>query len=256
MARTPLVSGNWKMHLNHLEAIQLVQRLSYELSNHDYDRVEVSLHPPFTDIRSIQTLVDADRMKFKVGAQNVHAEAKGAYTGEVSPGMLSKLNVSYVIVGHSERRQLFGETNEIVNAKAKAIFKNEMIPIVCCGETLEQREVGEAETFVESQIRGSLAGLSVEQISSMVVAYEPIWAIGTGVTATTEDAQAMCAHVRSVIEAMKSGTGESVRIQYGGSVKPANASELLTQADIDGALVGGASLEADQFARIVEYYQS
>jgi len=256
MSRTPLVSGNWKMHLNHLEAIQLVQRISYELSNHDYDKVEVSLHPPFTDIRSIQTLVDAARMKFKVGAQNVHAETKGAFTGEVAPGMLAKLNVSYVIVGHSERRQLFDETNEVVNAKAKAILKNEMTPIVCCGETLEQREAGEAESFVESQIRGSLAGLSAEEVASMVVAYEPIWAIGTGVTASTEDAQAMCAHVRGVVEAMKKGTGGSVRIQYGGSVKPNNATELLTQPDIDGALVGGASLEADQFARIVEFGQN
>ena len=252
MSRTTLVSGNWKMHLNHLEAIQLVQRLSYELAGHDYNLTEVSLHPPFTDIRSIQTLIDADRMHFKVGAQNVHPEDKGAFTGEVSPPMLAKLNVSYVIVGHSERRQLFGETDEIVNTKAKAVVKHQMTPIVCCGETLEEREAGDAESVVEAQVRGSLAGLSADQLGSMVVAYEPIWAIGTGVVASTEDAQQMCAHVRSVVEAMKKGAGDKVRIQYGGSVKAANAQELLGQPDIDGALVGGASLEADQFARIIE----
>ena len=162
MSRTTLVSGNWKMHLNHLEAIQLVQRLSYELAGHDYNLTEVSLHPPFTDIRSIQTLIDADRMHFKVGAQNVHPEDKGAFTGEVSPPMLAKLNVSYVIVGHSERRQLFGETDEIVNTKAKAVVKHQMTPIVCCGETLEEREAGDAESVVEAQVRGSLAGLSAE----------------------------------------------------------------------------------------------
>ena len=191
MSRTTLVSGNWKMHLNHLEAIQLVQRLSYELAGHDYNLTEVSLHPPFTDIRSIQTLIDADRMHFKVGAQNVHPEDKGAFTGEVSPPMLAKLNVSYVIVGHSERRQLFGETDEIVNTKAKAVVKHQMTPIVCCGETLEEREAGDAESVVEAQVRGSLAGLSADQLGSMVVAYEPIWAIGTGVVASTEAPSAL-----------------------------------------------------------------
>ena len=243
------------MNLNHLEAIQFVQRLSYELANHDYDTVEVSLHPPFTDIRSIQTLVDADRMHFKVGAQNVHAQEKGAFTGEVSPSMLAKLNVSYVIVGHSERRQLFGETDDVVNKKAKAVFKHDMTPIVCCGETIEDRDAGNAESVVEAQLLGSLRGFSGEQLASMVVAYEPIWAIGTGVTASTADAQAMCAHVRSVVDAMKAGSGASVRVQYGGSVKPANARELLTQPDIDGALVGGASLDVEQFARIVGFQQ-
>jgi len=256
MSRTSLVSGNWKMNLNHLEAIQMVQRLSYALSDHDYDKVEVSLHPPFTDIRSIQTLIDADRMDFKVGAQDVHSSESGAFTGEVAPGMLAKLNVSYVIVGHSERRQQFGETDTIVNAKAKAVFKHEMTPIVCCGETLEQREAGDAEAIVEAQVRGSLAGLKAEQIGSVVVAYEPIWAIGTGKTATSLDAQDMCAHVRSVVESMKSGAGSTVRVQYGGSVKPVNATELLTQPDIDGALVGGASLDPEQFGRIVEFGQS
>ena len=256
MTRTSLISGNWKMNLNHLEAIQLVQRLSYALADHDYSQVEVSLHPPFTDIRSIQTLVDADRMHFKVGAQNVHAHEKGAFTGEVAPDMLAKLNVSYVIVGHSERRQLFGETDDVVNRKAKAVFKQTMTPIVCCGETMDERDLGTAESVVEAQLRASLGGLSAEQLGSMVVAYEPIWAIGTGVTASTEDAQAMCAHVRSVVNAMKTGAGESVRIQYGGSVKPANATELLTQPDIDGALVGGASLDAEQFARIVRFRQN
>lgn len=248
-----LVSGNWKMHLNHFEAIQLVQKLSYELNGHDFDAVEVTVHPPFTDIRSVQTVIDADRMKIGLGAQNVHFEPKGAFTGEVSPEMLQKLNVAYVIVGHSERRQLFGESDEIVNKKAKAVLKNEMTPIVCVGETIEQRDVNQHEAVVEAQLRASLAGLSAEQLGGLVVAYEPIWAIGTGATATSDDAQDMCAHVRRVVDDIKSGAGDSVRVQYGGSVKPTNAKELLSRPDIDGALVGGAALEANSFARIVQY---
>ncbi len=251
MSRRMLVSGNWKMNLNHLEAIQLVQKLSYELVDHDYDKVEVSVHPPFTDIRSVQTVVEADRMEFAVGAQNCHWKDSGAYTGEVSPPMLAKLNVRYVIVGHSERRQLFGETDEMVNQKARAVIKHAMTPIVCVGETLEQRESGEAEATVEAQLRGSLKGISADDMGSLVVAYEPIWAIGTGRTATPDDAQAMCSHVRSVVDSIRPGSGSDVRIQYGGSVKPVNAAELLGRPDIDGALVGGASLEADKFARIV-----
>jgi triosephosphate isomerase (TIM) len=232
MTRIPLVSGNWKMNLNHFEAIQLVQKLSYELSHHDFEQVEVTVHPPFTDIRSVQTVIDADRMKFDLGAQNCHMETSGAFTGEVSPMMLAKLQVHYVIVGHSERRALFGETDEIVAAKAKA---------------------GEAKSVVESQVRGSLDGLTNAQVAQLVIAYEPVWAIGTGLTASAQDAQEMCAHIRQVVESMVKDAGDTVRIQYGGSVKPTNAKELLTQPDIDGALVGGAALEAESFARIVMF---
>jgi triosephosphate isomerase (TIM) len=248
--RRPLVSGNWKMNLNHLEAIQLVQKLAYEMADHPFDRVEVSIHPPFTDLRSVQTLIDADRMRFGLGAQNCHWEASGAVTGEVSPSMLAKLNCSYVIVGHSERRQLFGETDEVVNRKARAVFAADMTPIVCVGETLEQREAGQAEAVVEAQLVGSLSGIDATQLGSLVVAYEPVWAIGTGKVAAAEDAQAMCALVRRVIGSRSGPAAETVRVQYGGSVKPANAAELLGQPDVDGALVGGASLEADSFARI------
>ena len=253
MARIPLISGNWKMNLNHFEAIQLLQKLNYELVEHDFDKVEVTVHPPFTDIRSVQTVIDADRMDIGLGAQNCHTETSGAFTGEVSPAMLAKLDVKYVIVGHSERRALFGETDEIVAAKAAAVYANEMTPIVCVGETLEERESGEAESVVESQVRGSLSKLKKDHFETLVVAYEPVWAIGTGKTASAEDAQAMCAHIRSVIDSIRSGTGETVRIQYGGSVKPSNAAELMTQKDIDGALVGGAALEADSFARIAGF---
>lgn len=252
MSRTPLISGNWKMHLNHLEAIQLCQKLSYELARHRYDQVEVSLHPPFVDLRSCQTVIDADRLEFKLGAQNCHDQGHGAYTGEVSSAMLAKLDVSYVIVGHSERRALFGETDEFIAAKAAAVAKAGMTPIVCVGETLEQREAGRAEEVVSTQLRGSLAKLTKAQLETAVVAYEPVWAIGTGRNASPQDAQDMCAAVRDVVEGMRRGAGAQVRIQYGGSVKPVNATELLVQPDIDGALVGGASLDAVQFARIVQ----
>lgn len=252
--RKPLISGNWKMHQNHFEAIQLVQTLSYELDKEDYEAVDVSVHPPFTDIRSVQTVLDADRLQIMLGAQHCHHEEQGAFTGEVAPPMLAKLNVKLVIVGHSERREVFGETDEMVNAKVKAILKHGMTPIVCCGETLEEREAGDAETKVETQIKAALNGVGKDATAGLVIAYEPIWAIGTGKTATPEDAQAMCAHVRSVVRA-KSGdeVADAVRIQYGGSVKPANAAELLNQPDIDGALVGGASLEAAGFARIAQF---
>ena len=253
MNRTPLISGNWKMHLNHLEAIQLCQKLSYELARHRYDQVEVSLHPPFVDLRSCQTVIDADRLEFKLGAQNCHDRIKGAYTGEVSASMLAKLDVSYVIVGHSERRALFNESDEFIAAKAAAVAKHDMTPIVCVGETLEQREAGRAEEVVSAQLRGSLAKLAKVSLESLVIAYEPVWAIGTGRNASPEDAQGMCATVRQVVEEMQRGSGQHVRIQYGGSVKPANATELLSQPDIDGALVGGASLDATQFARIVQF---
>ncbi len=252
--RKPLISGNWKMHHNHFEAIQLVQTLSYELDRADYDAVDVSVHPPFTDLRSIQTLLDADRIPMLLGAQHCHHEDQGAFTGEVSPPMLAKLNVALVIVGHSERRELFGQTDADVNARVKAVLRHGMTPIMCCGETLEERQAGRAESKVEGQLRAGLEGVAKDAIAKLVIAYEPIWAIGTGQTATPEDAQAMCAHVRSVVRSIAGdGAADAVRVQYGGSVKPANIAELMAQPDIDGALVGGASLEAASFARIVKY---
>ncbi|MDP7068466.1 MAG: triose-phosphate isomerase [Acidimicrobiales bacterium] len=253
MTRIPLISGNWKMNLNHFEAIQLLQKLSYELRNHDYHAVEVSVHPPFTNLRSVQTVIDADRMLFQLGAQNCHAEDSGAFTGEVSPAMLEKMDVAFVIVGHSERRALFGETNDVVAAKATAVMTHGMTPIVCVGETLEERESGNAEAIVEAQVRGSLTSLSGSKLADVVVAYEPVWAIGTGITASADDAQLMCAHIRSVIASMRKAAADKVRIQYGGSVNASNAAELMSMSDIDGALVGGASLEAGSFARIVNF---
>jgi len=252
--RKPLISGNWKMHHNHFEAIQTVQKLSYALSKDDYEAVDVSVHPPFTDLRSVQTVLDADRIPIALGAQNCHWEENGAFTGEVAAPMLAKLNVAYVIVGHSERRELFGETDEAVNRKALAVLRQGMTPIVCVGETLDEREAGEAEAKVTVQVQADLAGLSPEQVAGLVIAYEPIWAIGTGRTATAEDAQAMCARVRSVVgEAFGADAAAGVRVQYGGSVKPANIAELMAQPDIDGALVGGASLDPADFAAIAQY---
>ena len=251
-SRKPLISGNWKMNLNHFEAIQTVQKLSYLLRTDDYAATDVSVHPPFTDIRSVQTVIESDRIPIVLGAQNCHWEENGAFTGEVSPTMLVKLNVTYVIAGHSERRQLFGETDEDVNRKLKAILKTGMTPIMCCGETLEEREAGTTEERVSGQVRAGLAGLKQEQIAGLVIAYEPIWAIGTGRNATPDDAQAVCAAIRGVVADIAGDAAASVRIQYCGSVKGANAAELLQQKDIDGALVGGASLDPDDFARIVQ----
>ncbi|MEM9713280.1 MAG: triose-phosphate isomerase [Actinomycetota bacterium] len=249
--RTPLVSGNWKMHLNHLEATMLLQRLSYEVDKDVLDRVDVSVHPPFTDIRSVQTVLDADRMGFLLGAQHCHSEDSGAFTGEVAPPMLAKLDVELVIAGHSERRQVFGESDEVVNAKVRAIMRHGMTPILCVGETLDEREAGEAESVTSGQLRAGLAGVAVSDLAKVVVAYEPVWAIGTGKTALPEDAQAMCAVIRGVLAELDADAAEQIRIQYGGSVKPGNATELLSLPDVDGALVGGASLEAADFAQII-----
>jgi triosephosphate isomerase len=253
-ARRPLISGNWKMNLNHFEALKLVQELSYQVTRDDVDAVDISVHPPFTDIRTVQTALESDRIPFFLGAQHCHSDKSGAFTGEVAPPMLAKLGVSYVIVGHSERREVFGETDELINAKVKSILAEGMTPILCVGETLEEREAGEAEAKVAAQLKAGLAKVSADQVGSMVVAYEPIWAIGTGKTASADDAQAMCRFVRqTVVELSGADAGAEVRIQYGGSVKPVNAAELMNQPDIDGALVGGASLEAESFARIVQY---
>ncbi|MEJ5255567.1 MAG: triose-phosphate isomerase [Acidimicrobiales bacterium] len=252
--RKPLVSGNWKMHHNHFEAIQTVQKLGYRLDKEDYELVDVSVHPPFTDIRSVQTTLESDRIPILLGAQNCHFEEKGAFTGEVSPAFLAKLNVSLVIVGHSERRELFCETDELVNKKVKAVFRFGMTPILCVGETLAEREAGGTDEKVLGQVKAGLDGLKADQVASMVIAYEPIWAIGTGRTATSEDAQAVCSAIRSTVaDLFGADAAAAVRIQYGGSVKPSNIAELMAQPDIDGALVGGASLDPDEFAKVVRY---
>jgi len=252
MARTPLISGNWKMHHNHFEALATVQKLNYLLGeDEDRDAVEVSVHAPFTDLRTLQTAMEQDKMTIALGAQHCHWEDKGAFTGEVSPAMLAKLNVRYVIAGHSERREVFGETDEWVNKKVLAILAHGMVPIMCCGETLDEREAGETEAKVSGQVRAGLEGVSPAQVAGLVIAYEPIWAIGTGRTASATDAQETGKVVRATVaEIAGEDAAASVRIQYGGSVKPANAAELLAQPDIDGGLIGGASLKAADFAAI------
>lgn len=252
--RRPLISGNWKMNLTHLEAIAVVQKLAFSLNDADYRRCDVSVHPAFTALRSIQTMIDADDIPIALGAQDVHWEDRGAFTGEVSPGMLAKLNVRYVIVGHSERRQLFDETDEMVQRKVAAVLRSAMTPILCVGETLAEREAGATESRVLGQLSAALAGLDRSSVAGLIVAYEPIWAIGTGRNATPEDAQAVCAAVRATMAAEHgSEAAAAVRIQYGGSVKSDNISDLMAQPDIDGALVGGASLDPDEFARIVRF---
>ncbi len=253
-ARKPLISGNWKMHKNHLEAIAFIQKLSYALSADDHEHVDVSVHPPFTGLRSAQVVLDTDKLPILLGAQNCHFEADGAFTGEVSPSMLAKLDVRLVVVGHSERRQLFGETDDDVNRKARAVLAAGMTPIVAVGETLEQRNSHQTESVVAAQVAAALAGVSSQQVAGLVVAYEPIWAIGTGKVSSPGDAQQVCRLIRDQVgEMFGQEPAEGVRIQYGGSVKPVNASALMAEPDIDGALVGGASLNADDFARIVRY---
>ncbi len=252
--RKPIISGNWKMNLNHFEAIQTVQKLHYSLPKEVFDDVDVSVHPPFTDIRSVQTVIEADGLELLLGAQHCHFEESGAFTGEVSPLFLAKLDVKYVICGHSERREIFGETDEMVNRKVQAILRHRMIPILCCGETLGQHEADETEAVVLAQIEAGLASVSAAQGASLVIAYEPIWAIGTGKTATAADAQAVCRAIRAAIGAMfDADTAAAVRIQYGGSVKAGTTEELMAQPDVDGALVGGASLDPEEFARIVQF---
>ena len=256
MARTPLMAGNWKMHKDHLEAIQLVQQLVYHLDADDYQRTEIVVIPPFTALRSIQTLIDGDRLDIGLGAQNCHYEAAGAYTGEISPPMLAKLAVRYVVCGHSERRHVFGEDNETVNRKVRAVLAHGMRPILCVGETDEQREAGDAERIVGDQLQAGLEGVDDAQATEVVIAYEPVWAIGTGKTATPTDANDMCAFVRGgLAERFGEDVAQQIRVQYGGSVKPGNVAELMGRSDIDGALVGGASLTADDFAAICRYHR-
>jgi len=256
-SRIPLMAGNWKSNLNHQEAVVLVQKLAWTLSDkkHDYGKVEVAVVPPFTDLRSVQTLVDGDRLSIKYAAQDVSVHDGGAYTGEISAAMLSKLGCSYVVVGHSERREYHEETDEIVNAKAIKALAAGMTPIVCVGEGLEVRQKGAQVVFTLDQIDGSLAGLSAEQVAGLVVAYEPVWAIGTGEVATPEDAQEVCAAIRARIsEVWGEAAGAGVRILYGGSVKAANVAGIMQKEDVDGCLVGGASLQADEFGGICRFY--
>ena len=254
MARKPIIAGNWKMNLNHLEAIALVQKLHYNLRPQDYDAVDVVVCPSFTSLRSVQTLLEGDRIPMALGAQDCHWEEKGAFTGEVAPSMLARLKCSYVIVGHSERRQHFGETDEVVNRKAKAVITHEMTPIVCVGESLDEREAGRTEDVVRTQVRGSLAGISGETLAGIVVAYEPVWAIGTGRTAQPSDANAVIGLIRATVaELADKVVADAIRIQYGGSVNAGNIVAIMAEPEIDGALVGGASLDAEDFALIVRF---
>ena len=255
-ARTPLMAGNWKMNLNHQEAVVLVQKLSWTLSDkrHDYGKVEVVVVPPFTDIRSVQTLVDGDRLSLKYGAQDVSVHDEGAYTGEISAGMLAKLGCSYVVVGHSERRMYHDESDELVNTKGHRALAAGMTPIVCVGEGLEVRQAGQHVPHTLAQVDGSLAGFTAEQVAGLVVAYEPVWAIGTGEVATPDDAQEVCAALRETLAGLYPGDlADGVRVLYGGSVKSSNVVALMAQPDVDGALVGGASLDADEFARMCRF---
>jgi triosephosphate isomerase (TIM) len=251
IVRKPLIAGNWKMNLNHLEAIGLTQKLAFSLSESLFAAVEVVVLPPFVDLRSVQTLVDGDRLLLGYGAQDLAVQDSGAYTGDISGPMLAKLGCSYVVVGHSERRQYHGETNEVVNAKLIAALRNGITPILCVGEPLEVRKTLGHVAHCSTQVDGALAGLTAEQVASIVIAYEPVWAIGTGEVATPADAQEVCAAIRaSVVRLYSRDVAATVRILYGGSVKAANAADLLSQADVDGALVGGASLDASEFAGI------
>jgi triosephosphate isomerase len=257
MTRVPLMAGNWKMNVNHQEAVVLVQKLAAALSDkkHDFGKVEVVVLPPYTDLRSVQTCVDGDKLPIRYGAQDVSTRDGGAYTGEISAGMLAKLGCSYVVVGHSERRQHHAESDDVVNAKAKKALAAAMTPIVCVGEGLEVRKEGRQVEHTVAQIDGSLAGLDETQVASLVVAYEPVWAIGTGEVATPDDAQEVCAAVRSrIAETWGADAAATVRVLYGGSVKASNVAGIMKQVDVDGCLVGGASLDYEEFGGICRFY--
>ncbi|RJL36137.1 triose-phosphate isomerase [Bailinhaonella thermotolerans] len=252
--RKPLIAGNWKMNLNHLEAIALVQKLAFTLNDKDLARVDVAVLPPFTDIRSVQTLVDGDKLQFLYGAQDVSRHPKGAYTGEVSAAMLARLGCSFVVVGHSERRQYHNEDDALVNAKVKAVFGADMAPILCVGEGLEVRKAGAHVEHCLKQLDAGLAGVPAEQAARAVIAYEPVWAIGTGEVATPEDAQEVCGAIRArLAELYTDEVAAKSRILYGGSVKGDNIAGIMAQADVDGALVGGASIDPAEFVKICRY---
>ncbi|MFJ8434236.1 triose-phosphate isomerase [Kitasatospora sp. NPDC094019] len=252
--RLPLMAGNWKMNLNHLEAIQHTQKLAFALADKDYESVEVAVLVPFTDLRSVQTLVDGDKLKIKFGSQDISQHDGGAYTGEISGPMLSKLKCTYAVIGHSERREYHNETDELVNAKVKAAYRNGITPILCIGEPLEIRKAGTHVEHTLAQLDGGLKDVPADQAESVVVAYEPVWAIGTGEVATPEDAQEVCAAIRArIAELYSAELADKVRVLYGGSVKSSSAAGLMAKPDIDGGLVGGASLDAEEFVKIVRY---
>jgi triosephosphate isomerase len=252
--RKPIIAGNWKMNQTHTDALSLVRTLSYELREKDYDRCEVVVCPPFTALRTVQLVLEDEYLPIGLGAQNLFWEDEGAYTGEVSGVFLKALHCAYVIVGHSERRKYFGETDETVNKRTLAAFRHDLKPIVCVGETDDEHEAGQTEAVVERQIRDGLANLSGEQLSQIVVAYEPVWAIGTGKAATAEDANETIGYIRKTLAAISSdAVAQGIRIQYGGSVSPGNIAQFMSQPEIDGALVGGASLDPKSFAMIVRY---
>jgi triosephosphate isomerase len=254
MARTPLMAGNWKMNLNHLEAIALVQKLAFTFTDKDFDATEIVVLPPFTDIRSVQTMVDGDRLRLRYGAQDLSPNDSGAYTGDISGVMLAKLGCSYVVVGHSERREHHHETDDVVNAKARAAYRHNLTPILCVGESLEVRQADDHVAHCTRALRAGLDGVSADQARSVVIAYEPIWAIGTGEVATPDDAQEVCEALRSTLEDLYTGDlADGVRVLYGGSVKPDNVAEIMARPDVDGALVGGASLQPEDFVGIVRY---
>ncbi len=251
MSRKPLIAGNWKMNLNHFEAIALAQKIAFSLPDKYFDKVDVTVIPPFTDLRSVQTLVDGDKLRLTYGAQDLSQHDSGAYTGEISGAFLAKLGCTFVVVGHSERRTYHSEGDALVAAKALAAFKHELIPIICIGEHLDVREAGNHVEYNVNQLRGSLAGLSAEQIGRSVIAYEPVWAIGTGRVASAADAQEVCSAIRAELAALTSADlADGVRVLYGGSVNAKNIGEIAGQPDVDGALVGGASLDAEQFATL------
>ena len=256
MSRKPLIAGNWKMNLNHLEAIAVTQKLAYSLEERDFEAVDVVVLPPFTDIRSVQTLVDGDRLKLQYGAQDISPEKSGAFTGDISGSMLKKLDCAFVVVGHSERRAIHKEDDVLINRKIRAVLDHEMTPIFCIGEELAVRESGAHVEHVLNQVREGLKGFHKPDLKKIVFAYEPVWAIGTGKTATPEDAQEVCSAIRT--EIAKIGNDEiadNARILYGGSVKSANIVDIMKQADVDGALVGGASLDPEEFARICKFHR-
>jgi triosephosphate isomerase len=254
MTRKDLICGNWKMNATHLDAIQMVQKLSYRLDLPDYDRVDVVVAPPFTALRSVQTVIESDHLRILLGAQDVHWEESGAFTGAISPSMLQKLGVTYVIVGHSERRQIFGEDDVSVNRKVKAVLRAEMTPILAVGETLEEREDGATESKIGGQVRAGMRNLDTDQAATLVIAYEPIWAIGTGHTADADTAGEVAAFIRAQVAEKFPDAAEQVRILYGGSVNPGNIAGFMAKKDVDGALVGGASLDPDQFAAVIRYW--
>ena len=257
MTRIPLMAGNWKMNLNHVEATGVVQKLAWTLSDYHYDKAQslAAVIVPFTDIRTVQVLIQGDKLPLSFGAQDVSIQDSGAYTGEISASMLAKLDCTYVVVGHSERREYHGETDALINAKAKKVIDAGMTPIICVGERLEIRKEGTHVPYVLAQIDGVLADLTPEQVSTLVIAYEPVWAIGTGEVATPEDAQEVCKAIRlRVADLVGPDAAQKVLIQYGGSVKSSNVVDIMAQPDVDGALVGGASLDPEEFARIVTFY--